>query len=247
MDSVQKTFFSWREAILESSLKSVTRHLLLTLSCHMNSLGEGCFPSTRRIARGMGVSERAVITHLRLALEAGWIGRKLHGFAGQRWAGYEYVICFPGQDPKDRPASEATERQRLPGVKGGEPRSAPSRVKGGEPRSAPSRVKGGEPRSAPSRVKVNSKGTEPRSAPLVEKGTERSDQKALNVVQHNKYPINNPGKVPGKTLDGWMDERAAVRPQNPPQAAKKARVNPPLRRSRRLRKWRRFSGCWILC
>lgn len=120
MDSENKhLYFSWRAAILNSDLSPTTRHVLLTLGCHMNELGEGCFPSTKRLSRETGLSERAVITHLQLSTVEGWIGRRIHGFAGQRYSAYEYVVNFPGQDPNDpsrytddAPTYESSERIR---------------------------------------------------------------------------------------------------------------------------------------
>ena len=90
-------FFSWREAILASDLACTTKLVLLALSCHMNDLGESCFPSVALRAKESSLSRRAVITHLAIARKLGWVLVTEHGFGGQSWRRHEYVIGFPGQ------------------------------------------------------------------------------------------------------------------------------------------------------
>jgi len=88
-------FYSWRQAILKSSLPPTTRHVLLTLSCHMNDAGESCYPSIELLCEETGLSNRAVITHLKLSEDAGWIEVEKHGFRGRKWARNEYKIAWP--------------------------------------------------------------------------------------------------------------------------------------------------------
>lgn len=90
-----KPLFSWRQAILESDLPPTTRHVLLTLSCYMNDVGQSCFPSTARLARETGLTKRTVITHLHKSRELGWITIGLHGFGGQNWRSHEYALRVP--------------------------------------------------------------------------------------------------------------------------------------------------------
>ncbi len=87
--------FDWRKAILKSDLPPTTRHVLLTLACHMNPMGESCFPSIKLLCEETGLSNRAVITHLQNATEIGWITVGKHGFGGQRWAAHEYRPAWP--------------------------------------------------------------------------------------------------------------------------------------------------------
>lgn len=87
--------FSWRKAILKSQLAPTTRHVLLTLACHMNAAGESCYPSIKLLCEETGLSNRSVITHLQIAKEEGWITVGVHGFAGQRWAAHEYYPAWP--------------------------------------------------------------------------------------------------------------------------------------------------------
>ena len=101
-----KSMFSWRHAILESSLPSTTRHVLLTLSCHMNDVGGSCFPSISRLAYETGLSRQSIITHIHHAKEKGWIKVGLHGFGGQKWKSHDYTIGWPEGGQLDLPASE---------------------------------------------------------------------------------------------------------------------------------------------
>jgi hypothetical protein len=123
-------FFSWRSAILTSELPATTRHVLLTLSCHMNDAGESCFPSIERLSKETGLSTRAVSKHLGAAREACWIKTEKHGFAGRQWARNEYRISWPphligGGDPGSIPCHGApTSAGGQQSVAGGEPGSA---------------------------------------------------------------------------------------------------------------------------
>ena len=91
----KKPFFSWREALLESKRAPTTRHVLLTLACHMNEFGNGCFPSTKTLARQTGLSERSVCTHLEVAMKAGWITVQKRRLSGRAWKRHEYQISWP--------------------------------------------------------------------------------------------------------------------------------------------------------
>jgi len=87
--------YTWRSAILRSGLKPTTRHVLLTLSCYVNDVGQSAYPSTKTLASDTGLSERAVITHLHEASDAGWLKVRKHGFGGQNWSRNEYYPCTP--------------------------------------------------------------------------------------------------------------------------------------------------------
>ena len=119
-----RPIFSWRHAILRSDLPPTTRHVLLTLSCHMNDAGESCFPSIATLVEETGLSNRSVIDHIRSAKEAGWLKVGLHGFGGQKWRSHEYACATPEAGEAPSPGTE----------KGGEPAS-PAQQKGGEPPS----------------------------------------------------------------------------------------------------------------
>lgn len=91
----EKPFFSWRHAVIKSTLHSTTKHVLLTLACYFNDLGTGAFPSIATLCGDTSLSNRAVITHIQLAITAGWITSFKHGMSGQRWKRNEYQIAWP--------------------------------------------------------------------------------------------------------------------------------------------------------
>ena len=106
--------WTWRQAIIKSSLPSTTRHVLLTLSCHINDAGESAYPSIDLLAMETALSRRAVITHLQSAASMGWIRTSKHGYGDQRWARNEYDPCIPDAfEPFDMDAARPQ--------KGGEP------------------------------------------------------------------------------------------------------------------------------
>lgn len=108
--------WSWRHAILKSDLPATTRHVLLTISCFMNDVGGGCYPTQEQLAEASGLSDRAVRAHIETAVKAGWLVRKEHGFRGQKWRNHEYEAAWPAQDVE-------AGRQHI--EKGAEPVSGP--------------------------------------------------------------------------------------------------------------------------
>lgn len=122
-DATQR-FFSWRATILSSDLPATTRHLLLTLACYMDVHGEGCFPSTKRLARETGYSERTICTHLEIAQHRGWITVRKHGFGGQKWRRNEYVMSWPkALNEVQHVEEKGTEAISAPSQEGTEPLS----------------------------------------------------------------------------------------------------------------------------
>lgn len=66
-------FFTWQHAIIKSQLEPTTRHVCLTIGCHMAADGSGCFPSYQTIADESGLSRRSVIEHVGKAAAAGYL------------------------------------------------------------------------------------------------------------------------------------------------------------------------------
>ncbi|MCA8331870.1 helix-turn-helix domain-containing protein [Burkholderia cepacia] len=159
--------WTWRHAIINSELPATTRHVLLTLSCHVNDAGEPAYPSTALLAAETGLSERAVVTHLRDAAAVGWLTVEKHGYGGQRWARNQYYPRLPdGFQLVDRDVKR-TESGSVP-KKTGRKSKALNDVQ--QPVD-----KGTEAGSAPQEKALN----------VVPEGTEPDDRKALNVVQSN--------------------------------------------------------------
>jgi len=99
---MSKPIFSWRHAVLESDLHATTKHVLLTLSCHMSAAGDSCFPTIKTTARECSLSKRTVITHIQKANESGWLLVGVHGFGGKKWRRHEYAVAIPeGGEPND--------------------------------------------------------------------------------------------------------------------------------------------------
>jgi Helix-turn-helix domain len=173
-------FFTWRTAILKSTLPPTTRHVLLTLSCHMNDAGESCFPSIERLSRETGLSRRAVITHLGGAREGGWIRSEKHGFSGQEWARNEYRISWP---------PEPAETDTI--YKGGAPGSPPfseEREEGPAAQSPEGGARGSSQGGATTGKGVHQV---PEGGARGSKGGARSDQKAVHHV-HTNSSDNSP-------------------------------------------------------
>lgn len=97
--------WTWRHAILKADLAPTTRHVLLTISCHMNDVGEGCYPTVATLAEETGLSDRAVFKHIKIATDEGWLEVTKHGFAGQKWANNEYAARFPDPEKGHAPRS----------------------------------------------------------------------------------------------------------------------------------------------
>lgn len=122
MSGAMSTAWSWRHAILQSELPPTTRFVLLTISCHMNDVGGGCYPSTRLLASESGLSERAVCEHIGKAVDAGWLVKTQHGFRGQKWRQNEYAAAWP--KPSETPKSD-TDSDPETGEKGTDAGSVP--------------------------------------------------------------------------------------------------------------------------
>lgn len=90
-----KPFYEWRAAVLASDLQPTTRFVLLTLGCHMNEFGESCFPSVETLVSESGLSRAAVLKHLGIAKDTGWIICEKHGYRNSKWARNDYRISYP--------------------------------------------------------------------------------------------------------------------------------------------------------
>ena len=96
---------TWRSAVNKNDeLQSTTAHLLLVISCYINVMGTGAYPSVKTLAQNTKLSERSVCTHIQLAIKHGFLRVNKHGFGGKKWKRNEYFACFPkpeGTEPND--------------------------------------------------------------------------------------------------------------------------------------------------
>lgn len=200
--SMARPLFSWRHAILESDLRPTTRLVLLTLSCHMSDAGDSCFPSTRKLARETGLSERSVISHIKIARQRGWITVGLHGFGGQKWRSHEYVCAVPeGAERGSAALPERAERVSVPSPKGAE-RVSPPLAEGAEPDDI----------KVLKEVQCNSRRELHRE--------ENSTVRARASANHHQEPAGNPVEPGGDRPDAEASHAKAKsrRAQAPPPA-----------------------------
>jgi len=79
----------YRAAILKSGLKPTTRHLLLTISCHLFESGEPAEVSIDALCNETGLQKKVVIDELKIASDAQWLSVSFIDF--------EKVILGPNQ------------------------------------------------------------------------------------------------------------------------------------------------------
>lgn len=102
--------WSWKIAIRNSDLDSMTRLVLWALSTFMSVNGDGAFPSIETLASASNLSRKSAGQHLKKAADAGWIRRELRT-EGRRRSGYVYCIQSPPQQPKPASAIQETSRR----------------------------------------------------------------------------------------------------------------------------------------
>jgi len=184
-------FFTWRSAILKSDLQSTTKLVLLVISTYMDDHGGGAFPSTRTIANDASLSQKAVLTHVEKAQEAGFLIVFKKKQRGQDWALNHYKIAFPVKHAAEG-GSAPSENQ--PDCEGAERGSAPF-LQASETQ-AEQGLQSTENKVLNEGKHLLGEGAERRS-----KGAEPQDQKVLNDVQHNS-PKNSPSNSPEKPSSG---------------------------------------------
>lgn len=88
---------TWRRAFLEwSGLPPTTRLVVLVIADYMNTDGTKAFPSLATIANNANLTRRAVATHVRTAIEAGWLTRyHSRNRLGSTWNHNNYVAAYP--------------------------------------------------------------------------------------------------------------------------------------------------------
>lgn len=109
--------WTWRHAIIESDLPSTTRHVLLTLSCHISDSGRAAAVTVADLVTHTGLSKTAVMLHLKAAEKSGWLAVQKHGLAGVRWNTNEYKIMVPGtRDVPELPPKRSHRSEVQPGT-----------------------------------------------------------------------------------------------------------------------------------
>ena len=94
--------WDWRTKILNYAPENpIYRHVLLTLSCFMDSAGGSCFPSIKKLSECTSLSKPSVIKYINEAEKDGWIEKSIHGFSGQGWKRHEYRASVPEKVVKE--------------------------------------------------------------------------------------------------------------------------------------------------
>lgn len=117
--SNERRAWSWRQRLLKSDLPSTTRHVMLTLSCHVNDAGEPCFPAIKQLVEETGLSKQSVLTHLEIGKEKGWIAVRRHGYSGQKWARNEYELAWPDEEKAVKEVDHLLQNNEKGGQRGG--------------------------------------------------------------------------------------------------------------------------------
>lgn len=183
--------YTWRAAILKSNLAPTTRHVLLTLSCYINDVGQSAYPSTKTLTADTGLSERSVVTHLMIAKERGWLKVAKHGFGGQKWAHNEYFPCCPILDYDEIPTEKGTERTSV----------APEKALNVVPKALNLLPEGTEPNDKKALKEVQSNYPLELSKELSNKSIKKAAPPA---------PVL-PDWLPKESWDEWVEYRASIK------------------------------------
>lgn len=208
MDDIDK--YKWMNAIASKygPRNPTTRHVLLTLSLHMNQRGDNAWPSQSLLAERTELSERSVQKHLKLAEKLGWLKVYDKGTTGQGWRLHGYVATVPADlddAAPDHPwESDPTWQRAEPDSARDRPCDFASMPERAERRSGP--TANVERRVEQQRAESDAKGAEPHDTTS---GTSR--QKVRNDVPTN-YPLTIQENYPKEGAP------AASAPASPPLA-----------------------------
>lgn len=116
--------FGWERAIIGAGgpRSSTTRLVLLALATHIPRARTHAWPGIRRLEAETALSNRAVIDHLEIAVNEGWLRREITKLPEMRYRASVYWIQLPAC--AEPPSPHAGERpSSLGGGAGGEPPS----------------------------------------------------------------------------------------------------------------------------
>lgn len=117
------TRFRWERLVVSERgpVSPTTRLVLLALATHLNREGQA-WPSEKTLALETGLSERAVLSHLEIAVTDSWIERAASRDQGKAWRRYTYTIRTPSNS-----ALRTAPRSAPPQPQGDAPRSGANR------------------------------------------------------------------------------------------------------------------------
>lgn len=102
----------WQRAVRDSALPPVVRHVLLTLGTYMKADGTDGYPGGIRLAKGTGLSLRAVRAALAVAEDAGFIRVAERG--GSPAGGKRTSTVYVAQIPTDAPPAPVNDAADAP-------------------------------------------------------------------------------------------------------------------------------------
>ncbi|QTD91771.1 helix-turn-helix domain-containing protein [Burkholderia anthina] len=88
-------FYSWRRAMMCSSLPSTTKLVLFVVAEYSNGMDGTCWPALETIAEKATLSIRAVTKHLGIAAEFGWLTSWRSRRPDRKWAHAHYRLSIP--------------------------------------------------------------------------------------------------------------------------------------------------------
>lgn len=89
------TSFTWRRAMTGSDLPSTTKLVLFVIAEYANAIDDTCWPSIEEIACKASLSDRAIFSHLEIAIERGWLVRWKTRRRERKWAHCHYRLALP--------------------------------------------------------------------------------------------------------------------------------------------------------
>ena len=218
-DLFVRPLFTWRSVVASKHGPGnpTTRHVLLTLGLYMSEKGDSCFPATRTLADCTGLSQRAVVEHLKTAAAAGWIGKKERQMRGGKgWRRMEYFAIIPS-------AAEAGYRGEPPSPPHGDDRRSPA---SGDDRPSPPPVDksaSGDDRPSigddPDDIIVSTQGTLITSVnssikEVPQPPVDKSESKPLRSLAVQEYRAQKERKAQARAASEAKErERLAIDPQ----------------------------------
>lgn len=99
--------FDWQRAVLaDKSLQSGTKLVILVIGVRLNKKTQAAFPSYNTIAEEASMSRRSVVSHVELAVEAGWLRKEVRRKSEKENYSNIYRLSFPNSDIEIEEPSE---------------------------------------------------------------------------------------------------------------------------------------------
>jgi Helix-turn-helix domain len=114
MSERQTPVWTWRSAIREADVPSLTKLVCLVIADYLNDASDRCWPSVKRLMHETGLSNRSMSTHLQNAVEAGLLAMERRVGKNGRFEGTVYRPRIPAETvPPREPPSRDTNRVKL--------------------------------------------------------------------------------------------------------------------------------------